>query len=66
MERTPERTLTRFEMPAIFLISAFLIGAALPSDPGLWRTATAILFSASGIAVFCAFLLARRFQPQWS
>ena len=66
MERTPERTFTRFELPAIFLISAFLIGAALPSDPGLWRTATAILFSASAVAVSCAFLVARRFELRWT
>jgi hypothetical protein len=66
MDTNPVRCFSKFELPAIFLIGAFLIGAAATHDPGQWRIATVGLFSASAVAAFLAFYLATKFQHRWT
>jgi hypothetical protein len=66
MDTKAERLFTRFEIPVIFLISAFLIGAAVTHDQGIWRIATVALFSASGIALICALYLADKYRNRWN
>jgi hypothetical protein len=66
VDTNPVRFFSQYELPAIFLIGAFLMGAAVTHDQGLWRVATVALFSASSVAALSAFWLASKFQHRWA
>ncbi len=67
MRDGPHKTLTRFEMPAILLLSELLFGTALwKVDPALWRVATMIPFTAAGLALLFALGAAARLDDEWS